>query len=114
VDTPSTDAGTARARRIPLPVKLGIFFGVLLLAFLVSKSCGSPGDEVSQEEAVATARAAIDFEAEHHQIRLFKKGFDSHPYWGVSLYNGDNTSPTECQLVQIDAVSGDVASVDDC
>jgi hypothetical protein len=30
------------------------------------------------------------------------------------LYNGDNTSPTECQLVQIDAVSGDVASVDDC
>ena len=91
-----------------------MFFGVLLLAFLVSKSCGSTGDEVSQAEAVETARAAIDFEAEHHQIRLFKKGLDSHPYWGVSLYNGERTNPTECQIVQVDAVSGDVASVDDC
>ena len=81
---------------------------------MVARTCGRVGDEVSQEEAVATAREAIDFDAEHHQIRLFKKGLDSHPYWGVSLYNGDPGNPTRCQLVQIDAESGDVASVQDC
>jgi hypothetical protein len=85
-----------------------------VFAFLVSKSCGAVGDEVTQEEAVATARDAIDFEADHHQIRLFKKGLDSHPYWGVSLYNGDRTDPTQCQLVQVDAETGEVASVEDC
>jgi Peptidase propeptide and YPEB domain len=93
---------------------VGLFLVVLLVAFLVSKSCGSVGDEVSQEEAVEIARAEIGFDAEHHQIRLFKKGLDSHPYWGVSLYDGDRTNPTQCQVVQIDAQSGDVASVEDC
>jgi hypothetical protein len=87
---------------------------VLVLAFVVSKSCGAVGDEVTQEEAVEIAREEIDFDAEHHQIRLFKKGLDSHPYWGVSLYNGDRTNPTECQVVQVDADSGEVASVQDC
>jgi Peptidase propeptide and YPEB domain len=87
---------------------------VLVLAFFVSKSCGAVGDEVTQEEAVEIARDEIDFDAERHQIRLFKKGLDSHPYWGVSLYSGEPTNPTECQLVQIDAETGDVASVQDC
>jgi hypothetical protein len=87
---------------------------VLLFALLVARTCGSVGDEVSQEKAVAIARAQIDFDAEHHQIRLFKKGLDSHPYWGVSLYNGDRSNPTQCQIVQIDAASGVVFSVDDC
>ena len=87
---------------------------MLVVAFLVSKSCGAVGDEVTQEEAVATAKDAIDFDPEHYQIRLFKKGLDSHPYWGVSLYNGDRTNPTECQVVQVDAESGDVASVQGC
>jgi Peptidase propeptide and YPEB domain len=93
---------------------VGLFLAMLALAFLVSKSCGSVGDEVSQEEAVEIARAEIDFDAEHHQIRLFKKGLDSHPYWGVSLYDGDRTDPTQCQVVQVDAESGEVASVQDC
>ena len=87
---------------------------VLLVALVVARTCGRVGDEISQEKAVAIARGEIDFEAEHHQIRLFKKGLNSHPYWGVSLYNGDRSHPTECQVVQVDAESGFVASVDNC
>jgi hypothetical protein len=90
------------------------FIAVLVLALLVARTCGRVGDEISQEKAVAIAREQIDFDAEHHQIRLFKKGLQSHPYWGVSLYNGDRSNPTRCQVVQIDAENGDVASVDDC
>jgi hypothetical protein len=91
-----------------------VFAAVLLFALLVSRTCGKVGDEISQEEAVAIARDEIDFDAEHHQIRLFKKGLDSHPYWGVSLYNGDRSHPTRCQVVQVDAKSGAVAAVQDC
>jgi hypothetical protein len=87
---------------------------VLAVAFVVARTCGRVGDEVSQEKAVAIARDSIDFEPEHHQIRLFKKGLDSHPYWGVSLYNGDRSHPTRCQVVQVDAESGFVASVANC
>ena len=91
-----------------------MFVAVLLLAFLVARTCGRVGDEVSQEKAIAIARGEIDFDAEHEQIRLFKKGLDSHPYWGVSLYDGERSHPTRCQIVQIDAESGDVTAVNDC
>jgi hypothetical protein len=70
---------------------VAVFVAVQLFALVVARTCGRVGDKVSQEEAVSIARAQIDFDAEHHQIRLFKKGLDSHPYWGVSLYNGDRT-----------------------
>lgn len=85
-----------------------------MLALIVARTCGRVGDEISQEKAVAIAREQIDFDAEHHQIRLFKKGLNAHPYWGVSLYDGDRSNPTRCQVVQIDAESGAVASVQDC
>ena len=91
-----------------------MFVAVLLFALVVARTCGRVGDKVSQEEAVSIARAQIDFDAEHHQIRLFKKGLQSHPYWGVSLYNGDRSNPTRCQVVQIDAENGAVASIADC
>jgi hypothetical protein len=93
---------------------VAVFVAVLLFALVVARTCGRVGDKVSQEEAVSIARAQIDFDAEHHQIRLFKKGLDSHPYWGVSLYNGDRSNPTRCQVVQIDAENGAVASIADC
>jgi hypothetical protein len=93
---------------------VAVFGAVLLFALLVARTCGSVGDEISQEDAVSIARGEIDFDAEHHQIRLFKKGLDSHPYWGVSLYNGDRSHPTRCQVVQIDAESGVVAAVQGC
>ena len=93
---------------------MAVFAAVLLAALVVARTCGRVGDEISQEEAVSIAREAIDFDAEHHQIRLFKKGLDSHPYWGVSLYNGDRSHPTQCQIVQVDDESGVVAAVNDC
>jgi hypothetical protein len=108
---PSIAAGTLRDR--PL-FKVGAVLLVLLAAFLVSRSCGAVGNEISQDQAVAIARGEIDFEASQFQIRLFKRGIDSHPYWAVSLYNGPRTAPTQCRFIQVDAVSGDVAAVNAC
>lgn len=108
---PSIAVGTLRDR--PL-FKVGAVLAVLLAAFLVSRSCGAVGNEISQDEAVAIARGQIGFEAQQFQVRLFKRGIDSHPYWGVSLYNGPRTQPTRCRIVQVDAVSGRVAAVNAC
>jgi hypothetical protein len=108
---PSIAAGTLRDR--PL-FKIGAVLVVLLAAYLVSRSCGSVGDEISQDQAVEIAKGQVDFEPEQFQVRLFKKGIDSHPYWGVSLYNGPRTQPTRCRVVQVDAVTGRVAAISRC
>ena len=58
---------------------------VLVAAFLVSKSCGSSENAVSQERAKEIARAAVDFEPDRVGIRYLKRGFQSRGYWAVSL-----------------------------
>jgi hypothetical protein len=108
---PSIAAGTLRDR--PL-FKIGAVLVVLLAAFLVSRSCGAVGDEISQDQAVEIAKGQLDFEPDQFQVRLFKKGIDSHPYWAVSLYNGPRTEPTRCRIVQVDAVTGRVAAINAC
>ena len=111
-----TDAGTAPRRSfLDRPVgKIALIVAVLVLAFGVSRSCGAVGDEVSQEEAIAIAKDAIGFEPQEVQIRLFKKGIKSHPYWGVSLYVGPRARPTQCRVVEVDAQNGTVARVARC
>ena len=108
---PSIAAGTLRDRAL---FKVGAVLVVLLAAFLVSRSCGRVGDEISQDQAVEIAKGRIDFDPQHFQVRLFKKGIDSHPYWGVSLYNGPRTQPTRCRVVQVDAVTGRIAAISRC
>jgi hypothetical protein len=34
--------------------------------------------------------------------------------WAVSLYTGTPTAPELCQIVEIDALSGDVTEVSNC
>ncbi|MEX0816242.1 MAG: hypothetical protein WD027_02255 [Gaiellales bacterium] len=94
--------------------KVGAVVVVLLVAFLVSRSCGRVGNEISQDQAVEIAKGQLDFEPDQFQVRLFKKGVNSRPYWGVSLYNGPRTQPTRCRVVQVDAVTGRVAAVSRC
>lgn len=108
---PSIAAGTLRDHAL---FKVGAVVVVLLVAFLVSRSCGRVGDEISQDQAVEIAKGRVDFEPEQFQVRLFKKGVNSRPYWGVSLYNGPRTQPTRCRVVQVDAVTGRVAAVSRC
>ena len=111
-----TDAGKAPERSFrdrPLG-RIALLLAVLILAFGVSRSCGSVGDEVSQDEAIEIAREQVDFEPDHEQVRLFKKGAKSIPYWGVSLYKGSRTRPTRCRVVQVDARTGEVVQINSC
>jgi hypothetical protein len=112
VATLPTDAGTARGLRDRPLGKVAIVLAVLVAAFIVSKSCGAVGDEISQEQAVAIARQEIDYEPERVMVRLLKQGLKSRPYWAVSLATFTDTGALErATVVVVDARSGDVTQI---
>jgi hypothetical protein len=104
------DAGTLAetpSRRAPTWPRFAVVVGVLVLAFIVSRTIGS---DFTQEEAVAKATELVDFVPEDTQIRLLRQGLDRHPFWIISLSipkaNGEGYS--ELAVVRIDAESGEV------
>jgi hypothetical protein len=98
------------SRRAPTWPRVAVVGAVLVLAFVVSRSCAKSEIQVSQGEALATATALVDFAPENPQIRLLRQGLDRHPYWIVSLStvsaNGERF--THLATVRIDAGDGKV------
>ena len=80
---------------------------LLLVALLVSRSCGSSDRQVSQERAVSIAREATPFEPDKVQVRLVQRGIPPRAVWAVSLYDVDrNDSPTRVNVVLVDGRTG--------
>ena len=85
---------------------------VLLLAVLVSKSCGSRESEVSKEEAIAIAREEVDYAPERVGVRFLPRGFQSLPTWAVSLALLDDAGELErVTVVVVNARTGAVEEV---
>ena len=59
--------------------------GILVLAFFVAKGRQDEQVAVTQEDAVATANEAVDFEPTFTQVRLLRQGINRKAYWFVSL-----------------------------
>jgi len=110
----STDAGTKRGLRdFPLG-RIAILVAVLLIAFVVSKSCGNNHPDVPSAEAIDIAKRQIDFAPDGVQIKNVPRSLQQRRVWVVSLYTGTATAPQLCKLVEIDAKTGAVNSVNDC
>jgi hypothetical protein len=111
VATPSTDAGRRGFRDRPLG-KVAIILAILLVAFVASRSCASVGDRISQEEAVSIAKRQIDYTPDKVQVRLFKRGLQSRPFWAVSLVTvGSDGRLERATVVVVDARTGEVDEV---
>jgi hypothetical protein len=110
----STNAGTRRGLREQPLGRVAILVAVLLLALLVSRSCGNNRPTVETQQAIAIAKEQIDFEPDGVQIRNVPTSLQQHRAWAVSLYTGTPTAPKLCQLVEIDANTGNVLSVTNC
>jgi hypothetical protein len=110
----STDAGTRPGLRDRPLGRIAILVAVLVVAFLVSRSCADNRPEVDSKEAIAIAKEQIDFEPDGVQIRNVPTSLRQHRVWAVSLYTGTPTAPELCQIVEIDALSGDVTEVSNC
>jgi hypothetical protein len=114
VDTPSTGAGSEHGRSFrDRPVfRVAALAFVLLLAFLVSRTCGSRDTEISQEEAIEIAQDQIDYEADRVGVRFLPQGFQSRPSWAVSLSTEDAEGRlTRVTVVVVDGRTGDVLEV---
>lgn len=95
----------------PRALAVVVLFAVTLVA---AQSCQKAQVRVSQQRAVATARAAVPFEATRMQVRLVRQGITARPYWAVSLSipNAGGETFRELATVRVDANTGKVDSVD--
>jgi hypothetical protein len=109
---PPSAAETTRGLRDRPLGKALILVAVLLVAVLVSRSCGSTDTAVSQEEAVAIAERQVSFEPNDVVIRLVKQGLGQHEVWLVGLGVKDAQGNFErATNVQVDANTGAVLVV---
>ena len=86
---------------------------VLVLAFVVSQTCQKSSIRFNKDQAIARARAQVDFTPQRTQVRFLRQGLDSKPFWIVSLSRPGKRKGTfsELAVVRIDANTGKVADV---
>jgi hypothetical protein len=91
-----------------------ILVALLAVAFLVSKSCGSSGNDISQQEAVDLAIEHASFvpcEREIcRQVRFLNQGVPPIGYWGVVLSENVNAQgrPNRTESFLVNAATGEV------
>ena len=71
-----------RLRAMPRQTRLLVAVGVVLaVLFIFFRGCS--GVEISEEDAVSTARAEIGFEPERTEARVLRQGIPAQPVWVV-------------------------------
>ena len=89
--------------------RIAVLLGLLLLAFVVLKSCARQQNDVSQDQAVTIARQEIDFEPDKHQVRYVPQGIPPVYYWAVSFYTlNSHGNPDRVEVVLVNATTGQV------
>jgi hypothetical protein len=84
----------------------------LLAIFLVARGCQREGTEITQEEAVAIARDAVDFEPDRVVVRFVRRGASFRPHWAVSLsQEAEGGALTNVTVVVVDAGTGEVIEI---
>ena len=104
-----------RLKAMPRQTKLLVAVGAVLAVSLVFfRSCS--GVEISEEDAVATARAEIDFNPERTEARVLRQGFPTRPVWVVVFTVRDPEGGRDDFLrhaaVRVDARTGELLDVE--
>ena len=92
-----------------------ILGGLLLVTLLVSKTCASNRDDITQQEAVDIAIENASFvpcpEQICRQVRFLQQGIPPVGYWGVVLSERINAQgePNRTESFLINAASGEVS-----
>ena len=95
--------------------RVAVIAGVLVLAFIVARSCQQAQIRITKEQAIATAERQVDFEPKRTQIRLLRQGLSREPFWIVSLSiprGDDQDAFSELAVVRVHANTGKVESVE--
>jgi hypothetical protein len=86
---------------------------VLVLAFVVARSCQQSQVRVTKEQAIESARQEVNFTPTRTAVRLLRQGLSSKPFWIVSLSipRREGGGYRQLAVVRIDANTGKVAEV---
>jgi hypothetical protein len=109
-----TVAGAAQTLRGRPIGRILVLVGVVILAFVVSRSCQRNYVRITSDQAVAIGQREIDFRPEGHTIRLVQRGVPPRRYWAVSYWIRDPLSKThysKVTVVLVDANTGEVHQV---
>jgi hypothetical protein len=92
---------------------VAVIAAVLVLAFVVSQTCQKSSIRFDKSQAIAKAKAQVDFTPKRTQIRFLRQGLNSKPFWIVSLSRPGKRAGTysELAVIRIDANTGKVKDV---
>ena len=87
---------------------------MLLIAFLVARSCQQSQVRITKDQAIASAMRAVDFKPQRTTVRLLRQGINSKPYWFVNMAVPGRIEGTVRRLtvVKIEANTGKVVEID--
>ena len=105
--------GTPLTAGGPTWVRVAVIVSVLLVAFVASQTCQKSSVRLDKNQAIAKAKTQVDFTPERTQIRMLRQGFNSKPFWIVSLSIPGKREGTfrALAVVRINANTGKVATV---
>jgi hypothetical protein len=94
-------------------VRVAVIAAVLVLAFVVSQTCQKSSIRFDKNQAIAKAKAQVDFSPTRTQVRFLRQGLESKPFWIVSLSTPGKREGTfhDLAVVRIDANTGKVKDV---
>jgi hypothetical protein len=79
---------------------------------VVARGCAGAGSEIPKEEAIEIAQREVDYRPDRTQVRLVRQGFQSRPFWAVSLSTLDARGDLDrVTVVLVDARTRAVAEV---
>lgn len=86
---------------------------LIVATAVAAQSCQQAQVRVSQERAIATARAEAGFTPERTQIRLVRQGLTGRPYWAISFSvpAASGEGYAKITTVRVDANTGEIDSV---
>jgi hypothetical protein len=85
---------------------------VLGVALFLARGVRSTDPGVSKDEAVAIARAEVDFTPEGHNIRFMRRGIPPRPFWAVSFWiRAPEGGYSKVTVAIVDANTGRVTEV---
>ena len=111
---PPAEATPRRDLRDSTWGRVAILVALLAFTFLVSKSCGSNSNDVSQQEAVDLAIEHASFTPCERticqQVRYINQGVPPVGYWGVVLSKSVDAAgnPSRTESFLVNATTGEV------
>lgn len=105
--------GTPLTAPGPKWLRVGVIISVLVLAFVAAQTCQKSSIRLDKNQAIAKAKAQVDFTPLRTQIRMLRQGVPSKPFWIVSLSRPGKAPGTFSALavIRINANTGKVESV---